>query len=419
VIHPKAHQKSAVQCCRASLLILSNPNASANIWPLAALLAGLAMLGPFSIDSYLPAFPEMTRDLETSSLKIQQTLTVYLFAYAAMSLWHGALSDTVGRKSVIVATLVIYALATLGCAIAGNVQTLLLFRALQGMAAGGGLIVGRAIIRDKYHGADAQRLMARITLMFGVAPAIAPVIGGWVLWISGWRSIFWALLVFTVGMLIWTVRKLPETHPPSRRQPLHARTLFANYSSVFPRWEFQLLAGMVAFNFAGFFLYIPAAPVFLTVHLGVSAQGFAWLFLPTIAGIITGATLSGHLADRFRPDQTITLGYVLMGTAGVLNIALTWTITPALPWSILPLPLYACGMSLVMPSVTLLLLDFFPTLRGLTSSLQGFTHTMLSSIVAGAIAPALEHSMRALAGGMLLFSALGFLYWIIYRRRSR
>jgi MFS transporter, DHA1 family, multidrug resistance protein len=413
----RAHQKGALQCGRCAVLILPNRTASFRVWPLAALLAGLAMLGPFSIDSYLPAFSDMTRDLGTSSLKIQQTLTVYLFAYAAMSLWHGAISDTVGRKPVIVATLVIYALATLGCAIAGNVQTLIFFRTLQGMAAGGGLIVGRAIIRDKYHGADAQRLMARITLMFGVAPAIAPVVGGWLLQISGWRSIFWTLLAFTVAMLIWTARQLPETHPASARQPLHARTLLTNYIRIFTRREFQLLAGMVAFNFAGFFIYIPAAPVFLMEHLGVSAQGFAWLFLPAILGIIAGATLSGRLADSFRPDQTITLGFALMGAAAVLNVALTWTIAPALPWNILPLPVYACGMALIMPSATLLLLDLFPALRGLSSSLQGFTHTMLSGIVAGVIAPALEHSMRALAGGMLLFLVLGFLYWTIYRRR--
>ncbi|MEO8135182.1 MAG: multidrug effflux MFS transporter [Betaproteobacteria bacterium] len=385
-------------------------------WSFAALLAGLAMLGPFSIDSYLPAFPEMIRQLDTSSLKMQQTLTVYLFAYAAMSLWHGALSDSVGRKPVIVGTLVIYGLATLGCAIAGNVQTLIFFRALQGTAAGGGLIVGRAMIRDRYHGPDAQRLMARITLMFGVAPAIAPVIGGWLLQLAGWRSIFWALVVFTSGMIVWSVMGLRETHPPSARRSLHPRTLLASYARIFTQREFQLLAGMVAFNFAGFFLYIPAAPVFLTVHLGVSAQGFAWLFLPAIVGIIGGATLSGRLAGRFMPERTIGLGFILMGSAASLNLILSWTIEPSLPWSILPLPLYACGMSLVMPSATLLLLDLFPAMRGLVSSSQGFTHTMLSGVVAGAIVPMLEHSVRSLAAGMLLFLILGFFYWTLYRR---
>jgi DHA1 family bicyclomycin/chloramphenicol resistance-like MFS transporter len=384
-------------------------------WQFAALLAGLAMLGPFSVDTYLPAFSDMARDLVTSPLKIQQTLTIYLFTYAVMSLWHGALSDSIGRKPVIVATLAVYALASLGCAIAGNVESLILFRALQGMAAGGGLIVGRAIIRDLHHGADAQRLMARITLMFGIAPAIAPVIGGWMLRLCGWRSIFWGLVVFTLAMLAWTARSLRESHPPSTRTSLHPRVLLAAYLRMFTRREFQLLAGMVAFNFAGFFLYIPSAPVFLTEHLGLSAQGYAWLFVPSIAGIVGGATISGRLAGRFKPVRTIALGYTLMGAAACANVILCWTVPPSLPWSILPLPLYACGMSLVMPSATLLLLDLYPAARGLASSAQGFTHTMLASAVAGAIAPMLEHSPRALAGGMLLFLSLGFFYWTLYR----
>jgi DHA1 family bicyclomycin/chloramphenicol resistance-like MFS transporter len=374
------------------------------------------MLGPFSVDTYLPAFSAMAESLDTSQLKIQQTLTVYLFAFAAMSLWHGALSDALGRKPVIVVTLAVYAVASVGCAIAGNVESLVLFRVLQGLSAGGGWLVGRAIVRDRFHGPEAQRLMSRITLMFAIAPAIAPIVGGWLLAISGWRSIFWALFVFTAALLVWVIRDLRETHPVSARQSLRPRVLWANYVSVFMRREFQLLAGMVAFNFAGFFLYIPAAPVFLMQHLRLSPQDFGWMFVPSIAGMMTGAMLSGRLAERLLPAQTIWLGFGLMGFAAVSNVALAWALPPSLPWSILPLPLYSCGMSLVMPSSQLMLLDLFPSLRGLASSLQGFTHTLLSGIVAGAVAPALEHSTRALAGGMLGFVALGFIYWMLYLR---
>ena len=374
------------------------------------------MLGPFSVDTYLPAFAAMAQSLDTSQLKIQQTLTVYLFAFAAMSLWHGALSDALGRKPVIVVTLAIYVVASLGCAIAGNVESLILFRLLQGLSAGGGWLVGRAIIRDRFHGPDAQRLMSRVTLMFAIAPAIAPIVGGWLLAISGWRAIFWALVIFTTALLAWVIRDLPETHPASARHSLRPRVLWANYRAVFMQREFQLLAGMVSFNFAGFFLYIPAAPFFLIEHLHLTSQEFGWMFVPSIAGMMTGATLSGRLAGRLRPAQTIGLGYSLMGLAAVLNVIFAWTLPPSLPWSIVPLPIYSCGMALVMPSAQLMLLDLFPSMRGLASSLQGFTHTMLSGIVAGAVAPALEHSTRALAGGMLAFLALGFVYWILFRR---
>src|SRR5205814_8773595 len=115
---------------------------------------------------------------------------------------------------------------------------------LQGLSAGGGWLVGRAIIRDRFHGADAQRLMARVTLMFAIAPAIAPIVGGWMLAISGWRAIFWSLVVFTTALLIWVIRDLPETHPVSPRQSLRPRDLCANYPMVFMLHELQLLHGM-------------------------------------------------------------------------------------------------------------------------------------------------------------------------------
>ena len=126
-------------------------------WRLAALLASLAMLGPFAVDMYLPAFPAIAADLRTQPIALQQTLSVYMFAYAFMMLWHGALSDALGRRPVVLAGLGIFALGTLGCAIAGNIESLWLSRALQGLSAGTGLVVGRAIIRDRFHGPEAQK----------------------------------------------------------------------------------------------------------------------------------------------------------------------------------------------------------------------------------------------------------------------
>src|SRR5262249_8689902 len=124
-------------------------------WSLALLLAALAMLGPLSVDAYLPAFHAIGSELAVPQLAVQQSLSVYLFAYAFMMLWHGALADALGRRPVVLASLVIYAITSLGCAIAGNIETLWLFRALQGICAGSGMVVGRAIIRDRFHGPDA------------------------------------------------------------------------------------------------------------------------------------------------------------------------------------------------------------------------------------------------------------------------
>ena len=385
-------------------------------WSLAALLAALAMLGPFSIDMYLPAFDAMGREFQASPIAVQQTLSAYLFAYAFMMLWHGALSDALGRRPIILGSLGVFAFASLACALAGNLQSLWLFRTVQGLSAGAGLVVGRAVIRDRFEGPEAQRLMSQLTLVFGVAPALAPVIGGALLNVLGWRSVFWAMVVFCIAVLAWAWRRLPETLPQQRRQPLRPQSLWRNYRAVLLRGQFLLLAAIPTLNFAGFFIYIAGAPAYLP-KLGVTTWGFAWLFVPMIAGIMMGAALSGRLAGRLLAPQTIELGYALMFCGVALNALIVLFVPPGVPWHVLPIMVFTTGSALMTPSVTLLLLDLFPTMRGLASSLQGFVQFAFSGIVAGSIAPFLARSLEALLAGMAAFALASLVVWLMYRWR--
>jgi DHA1 family bicyclomycin/chloramphenicol resistance-like MFS transporter len=387
-------------------------------WAFAALLASLSMLGPFSVDMYLPALPAIAGDLGVPPIAVQQTLSAYLFAFAAMMLWHGALADAFGRRPVMLAALGIYAVATLGCAIAGNIESLWLFRALQGMSSGAGLVVGRAIMRDAFASEEAQRLMAQTTLVFGLAPALAPVLGGLLLDLWGWRAIFWTLLALVLGVAAWTAARLPETVPAHARQPLRPRVLWRNYRALATRLDFLLLALIPALNFAGFFLYIASAPAFLIDRLGVSTRGFAWLFVPMIAGMMLGAVVSGRLAGRRSAHLTIRLGYAIMFAGVALNLGICWTVAPGVPWNVLPIMVYAMGASIVMPSVTLLLLDLFPGVRGLASSLQSFVNFALSALNAGSLAPLLAQSTRALALGMAACALASLALWLLYRNRA-
>src|SRR5574343_653597 len=216
---------------------------------LALLLAALASLGPFSIDTFLPAIHDMGQSLGASPIEMQQTLSIYLFCYALMMLWHGAISDTVGRRPVILLSTLTFAVASIGCALAPNLGTLLLFRAMQGLCGGAGLVVGRAVIRDRFHGHDAQRLMSQVTMLFSLAPAIAPVIGGLLFGAFGWRSIFWFMALLGVLILLLSAWTMPETHPAQSRSPLAWRQLLANYLEVGRKREFQLLALAVSCNF--------------------------------------------------------------------------------------------------------------------------------------------------------------------------
>ncbi len=384
---------------------------------LALLLGGLAMFGPFSIDTIFPAFPQMGAQLGADKLAMQQTISVYLIAYALMSVVHGPLSDAIGRRRVILGGLAVFTLASVGCALAPDLKTLLAFRALQGLSAGVGLIVGRAVIRDVLHGDDAQRLMSQVSMIFGIAPAIAPIIGGWILGWSRWPAIFWFLVLFSATLLAATYFMLPETHPPVSRLKVAPRRLLRDYAAIFINPRFQRLAAAGAFNFAALFLYIASAPAFVLDLLRRDGQrlgegDFAWFFVPTIGGMMLGAFMSGRAAGRITGARLVGIGFACCGVAAVANLAYNLVFpVPEVPWAVLPMTLNAFGIALVFPILTLAILDMYPRQRGSASSLQAFTGLVLHSLVAGVISPWLSHETLHLALGAALFTLLGWGFW--------
>ena len=386
---------------------------------IALLLAALSALGPFAIDTYLPSFHDIGQSLQATPVEVQQTLTFYLVPFAIMALWHGAISDALGRRRVLLVTLALFGLSVAGCVFATRIEQLWVLRALQGMSAGAGIVVSRAVVRDLYDGAQAHRLMSHITMMFALAPAIAPVIGGRLQEWFGWRSVFAFIALATLAVWLACWRLLPETLPPERRQPLHPGYLARTYWKVLSSPAFLFACGGLALNFAGFFVYVMSAPVFLMRHLGVSETGFLWLFGPAMSGLMSGAWLSGRLAGKLSLRQTILRGYLVMGVAALANIALNLWLPPALPWSVMPIFVYTFGMSLAMPCLTLLALDPFPNQRGLAASCQMCLQAGTNGLVAGVLAPALWGSTRTLAFGMGALMLLGACSAYAHRRLTR
>src|SRR5215470_945840 len=190
-------------------------------WKLAVLLAALSMVSPFSIDTFFPSFYAIAAEFGLSKWAVQQTLTVYMLPLSIMSLVQGPLSDALGRRPVILAGISVYTVASLGCTFAPNFGTLLAFRGLQGLSAGVGVIVGRAVIRDLFEGAQAQKLMSLVTMLFAFAPSVAPVIGGWIHVTLGWHAVFGFMALFAFALAIGTYLLLPETHPKEKRPHLH------------------------------------------------------------------------------------------------------------------------------------------------------------------------------------------------------
>ena len=385
---------------------------------IAALLASLSALGPFSIDTYLPAFPDIASTLGASQLDVQQTLSVYLLSFAVMTLWHGAISDRFGRRRVILWALALFGAASLGCVFASRIEHLWFWRAMQGISAGAGIVISRAIVRDLYDGAAAQRLMSQITMMFALAPAIAPLIGGWLQVLFGWRAIFAFLVLATLALLVACWYLLPETLPVEKRQSLRPAYLGRTYFQVLTSPPFLLACLALSMNFAGFFIYVLSAPVFLMQHLGLPETAFLWLFGPAMAGLMAGSWTSGRLAGKLSLNRSIALGYGIMSSAALGNLLLNLGATPALPWAVAPLFVYTFGMSLAMPCLTIFALDPFPAQRGLAASCQTFLQSGFNGLAAALIAPMLWGSTRSLAlgmGGLMLAGGLAALA----RYRSR
>lgn len=378
------------------------------------LIAGLATIGPFTIDTYLPSFPAIAAEMGTTEVLVQQTLTAYLIPFAFMMLFHGALSDAFGRRPVILVGVGGYVLASIGCALAPNMEVLLICRAMQGLVAGAGTSISRALVRDAYQGHAAQRMMSHVMLIFAIAPAIAPIIGGWMQTWFGWRANFWFLTAFGAILLVCCLRYLPETHPVHARQRFSPKPLLAAYRHVGFNARFVVLACISGFNFAGFFIYVLSAPAFIYRHLGLNEHGFAWLFVAGVIGMMTGSFLSGRLAGRLSPRNTIWLGFALMALGAAYNNLFYIWFSPQLPWSVVHQVVYAVGMSLAMPSVTIMLLDLFPRNRGMAASLQACLQSLITAFVAAIAAPLFSGSAAQLALGGLLFSLAGLALWLVY-----
>jgi len=378
---------------------------------LTLLLAGLTMVGPLAIDTYLPSFPAIAQTFDASPIAIQQTLSLFLFTFASMMLFYGTLSDSFGRRPVILWSLVLYILASLGGALAANFGFLLTCRIFQGLASGAGSVIGRAIVQDRFDGIEAQKILGNIMMVFGLAPAIAPILGGWLQVSFGWRSIFWFLTTFGVVMFIAVWRWLPESLAVEKRHPLHLGLIAANYWKVLRHRQFLLLAVALGLAFGGFALYIGSAAYFIMNILHLPETAFAWLFIPLISGHVAGSMLSGKLAHKLSRSALIRISYNGMLVAVLINVGYNWFFPAEVPWAVLPLFAYSFSLAIAMPPLTIIAMELFPQNSGLAASMQSFIQMLLFALVSGLVAPLLFDSALQLAYGVLVLLVLS---WIAY-----
>ena len=386
-------------------------------WALAVLLACLGMLGPFAVDTYLPAFDGIATSVGATPVQMQQTLSAYLFGFAFMNLFHGALSDSFGRRPVVLTGIAVFTLASAGCALSESISALVFFRALQGLSTGAGIVVSRAVIRDMFPPADAQRVMSQVTIYFGVAPAVAPIVGGFLFVHASWHAIFWFLTGVGIVLLAANYKLLPETLHHTHRQDFNVPNLMRGYWQLGSSPKFLMLALASGVPFNGMFLYVLSAPTFLGQHLKLGPTEFFWFFLLTISGIMGGAWGSGRLAGKIEPGRQIRRGFLIMSGVSLVNVAANFLWPAHVSWALLPIGIFAFGWALMVPVVTLMVLDLFPERRGMASSLQAFIGSVANGIVAGVIAPLVMHSTQALAVASLAMMSVGLFAWLWVKRR--
>ncbi len=380
------------------------------------MVAVLMMLAPFSVDTYLPSLPDIARDLQAADWQVQQTLSFYMLAFAGTTLIYGPLSDAFGRRRIVLASLALYTLSSLGCVLSSNIHWLLAMRVGQGLSASGPVVIGRAIVRDTFRGARAQRVMSQITLFFSLAPAVAPIVGGFLHDAYGWRSVFWFLTALAVLLWGWTAIMLPETLAPAARHPAHPRALFFAYGRALKEIRFVLLAFSFALSFCGLFLYIAASPALLYDHLGYAADEFGYLFVPVVIGLMTGAFISGRLAGHYSHEHAVKIGFAIMLAAAGLGLATSIVWPPQLWNAVGPIMLYAAGMSLTLPNLSLIAFECFPNRLGLVSAVQSFLQMAAGALVAGVLVPLLRTQLWMLAAGTLTLVLTALALWLIYTR---
>jgi DHA1 family bicyclomycin/chloramphenicol resistance-like MFS transporter len=369
------------------------------------------MIGPFTIDSYLPSFPTIEAEFNISRALLSQSLAFYLAAFGLSTLVLGPLADRLGRRRVIFGSLLFYIVASIGCALSNDYGTFLFYRLLQGAAAGGGLVSGRAMIRDVYNPQDAHRAMSQVMMMFAIAPAIAPIIGGWLHDLFGWHSVFYFLAIYAGSVFLMVFIAVPETLEVEQRQSFHPLNVARVYGRTLVHARFLSLLFIVTFYFGGMFLYIAGSPAFIFDFLNLDSNDFGILFVPVVAGLILGAGLSARLAHRWPIERTIKLAFSILVVATLMNVAQALWLTPMVTTAVIPLVVFACGSGLAMPAMTVMALDCFPNNRGSASALQGFIQMMGNALIASVAVPLLSSEPSHFALGQLAFLLIALILW--------
>lgn len=381
---------------------------AATSFVIGALLTALVAFGPISTDLYLASLPDMARDFGVGIEQTQLTLSVFLVGFAAAMPVYGPLSDRFGRRPVIVAGVVIYLLASLACLLAPSMPVLVLGRFIQGLGACVGPVVGRAVVRDVYPRDQAARVMSYMASAMALAPFAAPILGGWLHSLFGWRSCFILLALFGVALLVGVWRLLEETNAHRDVGALSPLTMVANYRLLLSDRRVLGYTATVALVYGGMFTFISAASFVLIEVMELPPAFFGFGFAVVIAGYIVGGLVAGKQTARLGLDRMVLIGTVGCALSGLAAMVLAWIGVVALAAVLLPLMFYFLSAALVLPNATAAAIAPHPRMAGTASALIGFIQMAVGSVAGWGHAALFDLSTRPL-GALVALMGIGAL----------
>ena len=354
---------------------------SPRFFKVALVLGLLSAIGPFAIDMYLPALPAIGASLGADIGAVQMSLTVFFLALAAGQPFYGPVSDMVGRKPPLYVGLGLFALASIGCALANDIQTLIVLRFLQGLGAAAGMAIPRAIVRDLHTGPDAARLMSLLMLVFSVSPILAPLVGSGVIAVAGWRAVFWAVMVAAVAGLVLIATSLTETRTADRRVESSFGSALAAYGLLLRDTHYLGLVFIGSFAMAGFFTYLANSSFVMIDHYGLSPVMYSVAFGVNAAAFFAAAQFNGALGERFGLVRVVK-GAVAACGAVMAAMFVYFVLGGDSMWVLLVLYFIASGlMGLVIPTTSVLALEQHGAIAGTASALLGTLQMLTGAVV--------------------------------------
>lgn len=374
------------------------------------ILGLLTAFGPLSIDMYLPALPQIAQDFSVPLSSVQLSLASFLVGIAFGQIFYGPITDRWGRKKPLYIGLFVYILASIACASTFNVNGLILYRFLQALGACAGMVITRAIVRDLYQAHESAKIYSLLMLIMGVAPILAPVIGGFFTTVFGWRSIFWTLAIISALSMICVYKFLPETHRPDVKYG--PRDIFRNYVGIFKDKQFSGYTISMSLVYAGMFAYITGSSYVFISHYGITPGQYAWVFGLNAFGLIVFSQINGRILRKFDPQTILKNALPFVGIFGVLVLIVGLIGGPM--WSMcLSLFLFICTLGLIAPNASACALANQGRHAGSASALMGTIQFTFASIVSGLVSYFHNQTLLPMTAIMCLCGALSYLTYVL------